>query len=552
MNSKEARRAFTGAQNPLLRAIHLGEPPASGLEVLNEQISSDDSPPEFNRKRGKLYAVVGDLIRHKDATLAEISKIAPEVAKFAKVAEKAEDARLKAEQALELARAADGTVPGSGNMANASVQFVRSVARGYVPDDEFCKLARVNNIDGTYFNLISRGGRSIKALGAPMEVESLLARFRLVNDSIFMLNKLYSIRDQGTYTQLGGMKGLGLWKEWEELCKRVMLASDLAEGAATTGGAWVPTIWSGNLMQLVQLLSRFPNYFESFPMQSQTQKGFVEGADTTPYFIAEGASITLGDFTTFDATWVAKKMAARIVTSRELSQDAAVPMTQEIERKLAKSLSRGTEDVLVNSQTTGTTPGGAGSLDSGQTIAAGDVRLLANGIRYWHAQTGLGVKDAGAGLTIEGCAKLRGPMGPYGVDPSQMLWLCSAWGSAHILTIRTEDGRPVFIGPERDAPPGTIGTLLGSDIVLSSYVNDDYNSAGVRDGAGATTAIYYPNVDQFKIGDRLGIIVEASTHDKFETDQIVFKAVRRFDFQPVRTPSGAEPMVNAIGNLGLS
>jgi HK97 family phage major capsid protein len=101
-------------------------------------------------------------------------------------------------------------------------------------------------------------------------------------------------------------------------------------------------------------------------------------------------------------------------------------------------------------------------------------------------------------------------------------------------------------------PPGTVGRMLDSDIVLSSYVSDAMNSNGVIDGAGATTAIYYINTDQFKVGERLGILVEGSVHELFSSDRIVFKAVRRVDFQPVRTPSASEPMVNAIGNLPLA
>jgi len=390
-------------------------------------------------------------------------------------------------------------------------------------------------------------------MGAPEEVDRELARLRQLNDVIFMLNKYFSVRDPGTYLEMGGMKGLSVWKEWEELCKRVRFA-DLAEGGATTGGAWVPTIWSGNLIQLVQILARCANYFETFPMQSNLQKGFVEGADAEAYYIAEGASITQTDFTTFDATWTAKKLAARIITSREVTQDSAVPFAKEIERKLAKAQARTLELIILSGQATGSTAGNPGSLDTGVTIHAtnGDPRLFANGLRYWHAQTGQGVVDASGGLTIEKLAKLRGPMGAYGVDPAEMVWLCSAWGSAHLLTVRTEDGRPVFLGPERDSPPGTIGTLLGSDICMSAYVPDNMNANGVIDGAGTTTAIYYPNAAQFKIGERLGIIVEASTHEKFSTDQIVFKAIRRLDFQPVRTPSATDPMVGAIGNLPLS
>jgi HK97 family phage major capsid protein len=246
-------------------------------------------------------------------------------------------------------------------------------------------------------------------------------------------------------------------------------------------------------------------------------------------------------------------MIASCMTSRELNQDSAIPLTQEIERKLAKAIARGTENALINGQRTGTS-GGAGSLDSGETIAAADIRMLCNGVRYWHAQTGLGVTDAGSGLTIEAMAKLRGPMAAYGVDPSTMVWLCSAWGAAHILTVKNAAGNPILLGPKSDAtsPRGTIGTILDSPIVLSSYVSDAMNASGVIDGAGSTTAIYYVNTDQFKIGERMGIVVDASTDHKFLNDQIVFKAIRRLDFQPVRTPSASDPMVNAIGNLALS
>jgi HK97 family phage major capsid protein len=555
---KDARvgRIVLGAQNPLLRSLHMADPPAAGLEVLDDPITGEETQPELKRKSEKLYAVVRDLVKYRSADLAEKAKIVPDLEKFRKASEKIEESRAMAVQALELARAGAGTVPGDGRLSGRATEFMRVLARGSKPDREFCELARVQEGPEftSYFHLVSHPARALKSLGVPDEVDGLLARFRLLNDVVFMLNKYFSVRDSGTYQQLGGMAGLGVWKEWTEVCKRVRLASDLAEGAAATGGAWVPTIWSGNLIQLVQIMARCANYFETFPMQSQLQKGFVEGADAEAFYIAEGGTIEKTDFTTFDATWTAKKLASRIITNREINQDSGVPMVQEIERKLSKSQARGWEKVVVNGQATGSSAGAAGSLDTGETMATADARLLTNGLRYWHAQTGLGVVDANAGLTIEAMAKVRGPMGAYGTDPSAMIWLCSAWGAAHILTVKNGVGQPIVLGPRADAAPpaGTVGRMLDSDIVLSSYVSDAMNSSGVIDGAGATTTIYYPNTDQFKTGERLGIIVEASAHELFSSDRVVFKAVRRVDFQPVRTPSASEPMIGAIGNLPLS
>ena len=556
MNQRKDARAIrmTGAQNPLLRSIHFDDV-QPGLEVLNDEISHDDSPQEFARKKAKLYSAVRDLVKFKNASTEEKVKITADLAKFQKATEKFDETRAMAAQALEAARANGATVPGDGRMSGRSAEFIKVLSSGPKPDREFCELARVQSIDTTYFHLVSQPSRVLKSMGVPEEAEVLLARFRLLNDTIFMLNKYFSIRDSGTYQELGGMKSLGIWKEWEEVCKRVKFtATDLGEASAATGGAWVPTIWSGNLIQLVQILARCANYFETFPMQSNVQKGFVEGVDTEAFYIAEGVSITQDTFTTFDATWTAKKLAARIITSRELQQDSAIPLVQEIERKLAKALARGWENAIINGQATGTSAGGAGSLDSGETIAAGNARLMVNGLRYWHAQTGLGVVDASAGLTIEAMAKLRGPMGAYGTDPAAMIWLCSAWGAAHILTVKNGMGQPIVLGPRADAAPpaGTVGRMLDSDIVLSSYISDAQNSSGVIDGSGATTEILYPNTDQFKIGERLGIIVEASTHELFSSDRIVFKAVRRIDFEPVRTPSATEPMIGAIGNLPLA
>ena len=555
MKRKDAktRRAIFGMQNPLLRAAHLSpDPPVgSGLSVLSDPLTPHDDEATASRKLRELHAAVLDLTKFKSATLAELEKVKPQLVTLSESVDKQIEVRQMAAQALELAKAFGSSVPGHEVMSHASRQCLISLSSGSIPDKELVEMARVQSIDQRYFSLVSHTPKSVQDHGAPEDVQRLLARFRLVNDVIFVMNKYFGVRDSGTYAQMGGMTGLPFWKEWVELCKAVQL--DLGTGSSTTGGAWVPTVWSGNLIMLVQIAARCVGYFEWFPMLSKTQKGFVEGADLEAYYIAEGVSITPSDFTTFDATWEAKKMAARVISSREITQDSAIPFVQEIERKLAKAIARATENLLINGQATGTTPGGAGSLDTGETIAAGNIRLLSNGLRYWHAQTGLGVKNAAGGLTIEGCAKLRGPMGAYGVDPAFMLWLCSAWGAAHLLTLRTETGNPVFLGQmiNNVSPPGTVGRLLDSDIVLSSFVPDNMNANGVIDGAGATTAIYYPNRDMFKFGERLGIVVEASTHFKFDTDQVVFKAVRRLDLQPVRTPSASEPGIHAIGNLAL-
>ncbi len=541
-----ARRAPLGAQSPLLRSLHL-----SDVEVLDlGPVKAEDDPKVANAKLAQMYAAIQDLVRNKKASTDELAKIAEQVKLFQAANAKHAEIAAKAEQALELARAAASTVPDRAASGDEK-GVLRTLVHGLEPDDDLLKLAKVPSINPHYYALVSQTHADVKEKGAPESLQAQLAEFRLLNDCLYILGKVYGLTDPSGFAEAGGLRSLKLWPRFQQLGKRWREAlAGQEEATDALGGAWVPTLYSGNLVSLVQIMTRLMAFFEMIPMPSLTYTLPVEGSDLEAYFIAEGADITEGTFGTEKVSLTARKLAGRARVTRELDQDSIIGIVSHVNYKLAKAQVRGEEKIGVNGQRTSV-------IDTGEVIGATDARNIANGIRWAFQQMGLAPVDGGTGLTIEMMAKARGPMGPYGVDPSVMLWLCSAWGSAHILTVKNAAGdlvamMPGIFGAGAAARTGVLGEILGSPIVVSPYAPDNLNASGIIDGAGDRTAIWYPNTEMFKKGNRLGITLDASTHVYWTQDQIGFKAVRRLDFTTTKTAAAADPFVNAIGNLLLA
>lgn len=506
-----------------------------------DPIEVGDSAKTASEKSTKLTLAVRDLVKNKEATGEELAKIKAAVDKLLDSVEE-ERKELLAQKALvqQMASSAPG---GKSTADDASWKIVLMGARRNETIEKDVKAS--SPISPGYIHLIRMTDAQLLEMGASEDQRVFARRLRKLNDTLYIRAQILARSAPEVFFEQKGMRGFPEWAEYEALAKRVQLA--LGEGTPTAGGSWVPTLLSGNLIELVQLPLDMTELFDTRPMGSLVHEWTVEGADNTAFFIDEAEEINESDITTAKQTWTARKMASYTSESYELDQDSVITMVAHITSKLARGLRRGEHEMVGNGQR-------SGGIDSTYSAGANNVREMADGIRKAFALTLLTPIDAGLGITADMLAEARGPMGAYGVDPTSLFYWCESWGYARLLTLRAEGGATVVLTPGEfgdaaTAKTGRLGSIFNSPIRVNEFMPATLNAAGVIDGASFRTAIALVNHRAGSKGERQGIFIDSSTHVRFRNHQIVFKAVRRMDFEWHRTPSPTEVPVNLIGNV---
>lgn len=520
----------------------------SGMSVIEFKNVSPDDPAAINEVREHLK-----LIGEKSAQSAEVVERAARDVQA--IIEKSEEQRVQTSDLMVELRKQLSTAP-ARNTDDADEDAVRRMVDGVRMDEELVKEAK--GLKQGQFALIAQSVTDLRAKGANESTAQELTELQRLNDIILIESKRQAMTDPGGYMSRGGMKSLPHWKRYESLALKYARA--LNETNATEGLNWVPTILSGNLKRLIQVEQRLANFFPTVTMTSKTLENVVEGADFYATYIAEGTGDTTGtgtidaaQFTTPKATWTARKLGARVVTTREIEADAVVDMVAEVLYKIAKAIRRSKESWIVNGQRTA-------ALDTTLTIAANDRRKAGDGFRYHHSLMGLASADMGAGITAESVLGLTAQMSPegkaYGLDPSERIFVTSPVGYVRLLTLKGSAGNAVVLtqdvaGAANTFQRGQLGEMFGSALVVSEFVSQQMSAAGlVTSPAGTKTALYCVNTAAYAFAERLGITLDASSHVLFEVDKMMYRGVYRGDFQPYFTPSSSDPFVAAGFNIG--
>ena len=101
------------------------------------------------------------------------------------------------------------------------------------------------------------------------------------------------------------------------------------------------------------------------------------------------------------------------------------------------------------------------------------------------------------------------------------VWVTSKAGVEQLLLINAEatGGLMLWVPSLRDSIPGT---LLGKPLLVTERVQ----------ALGTAGDIIYGDLSKYFIGDRGGVRVDSSIHNKFETDQTTLRMIKRYDGQP--------------------
>lgn len=308
----------------------------------------------------------------------------------------------------------------------------------------------------------------------------------------------------------------------------------MGTGVSTGGVEWVPSQLSPSLIDRVRLELKVAALHNRIPMPTNPYKAPIVGADAVAYVQSE---VTAEDDTTkriktsrpstINLTWTAKKLATRLITSDEMTEDSIVPILPFLRDQAVMALANGQEDATIN-----------GDLLTGQGTAL-DVDMRDGGDETnpraaWNGYRKIAKSAAKVDLgtfSVANLRAIRAAMGKYGINPAQLAWVVSIAGYNKMLSLPEVLTLDKY-GANATLLNGELGRFDNIPIVVSEFVREDLNASGVHDGVTTTKSqtllVYRPG---FAYGDRRQVTVRS--REDFETEQTIIAASQRLDFQPI-------------------
>lgn len=398
------------------------------------------------------------------------------------------------------------------------------------------KPERIKHIVGNYT------ASEIKNSCPGSDADMLIAYQKSI-DELVMVDHLMaagnrSYRDQNRRER---MKTLKAFEPFSEFSKALDTAT------AGEGQEFVPTEMSGNLIELVRLESLVAPLFREVTMPSESFILDVEGADTVAELAAQVTTrVAHGSGTdeqtpgTGNITLTAVKCKGLYQVSRELDEASAVAILPFAQTKIVRSIARAWDRAIINGHKDAT----SAPFDTGLTFGTTDFRRAWSGLRYHQIQ--IGVSPDGGSYNDFTLAQARGGMKKYGVRPSDLAIISSIGGYLFRMLIDIKNIQKLNeYGSNAVVLTGELGRYLSIPIIVSEWVPEDLNSAGIYSGAGNTyTTQLLVNRSSWIQGLRRGVETTL-VYDPFNDVYFVI-AYKRGDFKPTVTPSTSDVVVNGI------
>jgi HK97 family phage major capsid protein len=330
------------------------------------------------------------------------------------------------------------------------------------------------------------------------------------------------------------VQNLKMYGEWSRQAREFKKALDTATGAQ--GGDWVPTNFSSELFEFVQLEAKVPSLFRTIVMPSNpyklpvglarinTYKQPEQTADTGQTKIPVGDGSNIGN-----STLTATGHAARVLASAEVDEESIVPLLPWLVRDIAKAIAEGREDFILNGDSAGTHEDsdiGAGTAEARRRIALG-LRAAAN-------DGGATYKLDMATFSLANLRALRLKLGKYGVNPADCAIITGPTGYSKLLGL-TEVVTMQNFGNNATVMAGSLGMVDGMPVIVSGQVREDLNASGVYDGVTTTkTALYMVYRPGWVIGERRSANSVKILNELYaESDQVALITKERVTFKDI-------------------
>lgn len=311
-------------------------------------------------------------------------------------------------------------------------------------------------------------------------------------------------------------------------------AEALGTASAGYGLEWIPTQFSPSMIDRVRLELKVAALHSRIPMPTNPYKAPVVSADAIAK--VQGEVTDADDLTkriktskpgTINLTWTAKKLATRLITSDELTEDSIVPILPWLRDQAIMALANAQEDATIN----GDVKAGTADAFDNDMIAAGTDHQRAAWNGYRALAKAAAKVDLGT-FNVAGLRALRAALGKYGVNPANLAWVVSIAGYNKMLSL-SEVLTLEKYGAQATLLSGELGRLDNIPVVVSEFVRENLSATGVNTVGGPNTKsevllVYRPG---FAYGDRRQVTVRS--REDFETEQTIIAASQRLDFQRI-------------------
>ena len=349
----------------------------------------------------------------------------------------------------------------------------------------------------------------------------LMEDFQFASDNLYILHNMAQIALGSAY---GGIRSLKYWSEYKRIESEFRKAMDTA--TATEGLEWVPTNFSAQLHAEVTQLGELSGLFDQFTMPTKVYEWPIQVSRATAYLMPESISdaaeaVPASTPGTGQTTFTAKKLMARVLTSREFEEDSIIAALQFIRTEIAMQFARAREDTILNGDT-------AAPHQDVDVTNAKDHRKAWLGLRAYALDNSYGTDTST--FALADLRTIRGTLGKYGVHPKNLAYILSPTiyitkflADSDITTMEKAGARATWLQGEADS-------VDGAPIRVSEFQREDLNASGIFDDAtetkSAITVVYRPG---WKLGVRRNATMVAEL--LAATDQMQIVSTMREDYE---------------------
>ncbi len=374
-----------------------------------------------------------------------------------------------------------------------------------------------------------------KRLYEPAGNDDVSIQLQKWNDDVYILMKATNVDTPFALKSYSAFS-----TRWGELAKA------LATSNAGQGEEWIPTGFSNQLIEMVEIEAVVANLFESFRMPTNPYTFPLLLSDGEAYLGAEATSDSPDDYkastpTTSNLTFTAKKLISRAVVSEEMDEDSVIAVMPMLKSSIARSHAKAEDNAILNGDISTT------HFDTGYSVATEDARRAWEGLRHECQST---LKQSGSTwATTTGLALIRGireDMGVYGLKSADVNVLVNANMYSKLKSV-TEVTTVDKIGNVATIINGEIAKFDGMQITTTQHVGENMNASGIYDAVTTSTTqlllVYKPG---FKRGIRRDFTLEVERRASKGVSYLV--ATSRRIWKPIFTTS-TQAMIGWLYNI---
>ena len=321
---------------------------------------------------------------------------------------------------------------------------------------------------------------------------------------------------------------------WDIYIKTIQKAIDMSAG---TGAEWIPTYFSTEMIERIELELRVAKLFPIYKTDSPKYHFMQRKGTLSAYLVSAASQITEESLSNYtgEVTGTTDKIAVYLPVADEVVEGNPSAL-QLVKDDIAHTIAAAIENAIINGDDSDT------HMDSDVTSDT-DPRKAWKGLRKL-VQSSAKVDAGGSAPDTTDFRTLRKKLGKYGVNPDDLAWVVGPSGYYHIMNL-TETKTVDKFGEDATLRTGRIVTFDGIEVIPSAYIREDLNANGVYDGTTTDrTVILLVNKRAFMLVWLRQIKLESDRNIRRQATELV--GVAELDFVPriVSTETIVGAMIN--------